>query len=235
MTSDEVLKAALAKTADEYFSQYDVKENEKPHRFSLAYRIRKHSVKKLAAKSEGAALESLPRKNYVPLKRLFIITVSVIMAAVLAAAAGAVYLIGVRGFNFNVHEQYSDVSVDFSMYDIKETIEEIYRLPVDSGYELVYDVPSDVNWLSEYDNGKNRISLGQFTKSFAENFMANTENSELYEVTVDGEAGFLLLHHRSDGEDGAMLTWVHNGYLFEMAGDTDVNIVTLAELLSAEE
>ena len=44
MTGDEALKMALIAYSEEYFSQYDVPADEKPHRFSLAYRIRKKAL-----------------------------------------------------------------------------------------------------------------------------------------------------------------------------------------------
>ncbi len=50
MTGDEALKMALIAHYEEYYSQYDVPADEKPHRFSLAYRIRKNSIIRLAKK-----------------------------------------------------------------------------------------------------------------------------------------------------------------------------------------
>jgi hypothetical protein len=50
MTGDEALKMALIAHYEEYYSQYDVTADDKPHRFSLAYRIRKNSIIRLAKK-----------------------------------------------------------------------------------------------------------------------------------------------------------------------------------------
>lgn len=44
MKVDEVLKAALIASSEEYFSLCDISENKKSHRFSLVYRIRKMSI-----------------------------------------------------------------------------------------------------------------------------------------------------------------------------------------------
>ena len=54
MTGDEALKMALIAYSEEYFSQYDVPADEKPHRFSLAYRIRKKKHYKACKEALGA-------------------------------------------------------------------------------------------------------------------------------------------------------------------------------------
>lgn len=241
MTSNDVLRTALLNTADEFFSCRCLSETEKSHRFSLAYRIRKISIKRLGRKAEPFAPlaapvpEAAPLKSYVPLRKLSVMILAIITAVFLASAAGASYIVGVRGFNFDVHEKYSDASVDFSMYTIKDSIEEVYRLPVESGYELVYDdVPNNVGWSSSYSNGDYTINLIQLTSGFAGKFMVNTENSELTEVTVDGDAGFVLVHHRSDGTTGKILTWIHDGYVFQIMGETEIDMVELAKLIVPE-
>lgn len=234
MAVDEALKAALIASSEEYFSRYDIPDNEKPHRFSLAYRIRKISIKRLWRKAGSMSPESLPRKSYMPLKKLSVLIIAVITAVFLAAAAGAVYLISVRGFDFNVHEKYSDVSVDFSMYTVKDTIEEVYRLPAESGYELTYSVTDSEAITSEYENGDKRLTLYQFAKNFAGNLMANTENSEVYEVSVNGEAGFIVVHHSEYADDAASITWIHKGYVFTIMGASRDELIGLAEMIVLE-
>ena len=73
MTGDEALKMALIAHYEEYYSQYDVPADEKPHRFSLAYRIRKKSIIRLA--SIGSAprhvLRVSLRKSLPPKRAIF--------------------------------------------------------------------------------------------------------------------------------------------------------------------
>ena len=241
MTGDEALKMALIAHYEEYYSQYDVTADDKPHRFSLAYRIRKKSITRLAKKHWERPASCAPYKpskiltaerSYIPLKKLAVI-ISVIMSAVFfAVAAGAIYF-GARGFIFDVYNTHSNVSVDFSMYDIKDTIEEVYRLPVESGYELVNEITNNMvnNFVYEYNDRK--VSISQYTKLFVENIMINTENSDIYEIEINGGAGFVLTHHNKNAEDTYIITWIQDGYVFEMNG---VNIeknelIKLAELV----
>ncbi len=237
MTGNEALKAALIAYSEEYFSQYDIPADEKPHRFSLAYRIRKISVKRLSMKIERAARVSSPGKSaavkrYIPLKKLAVIMTVMFSAVFLTAATGAVYF-GARGFLFDVHDTYSDVSVDFSMYDIKDTIEEVYRLPEGSGYELVNETADDEIVNSKYKCGDKTITLSQYAKTFALNLMTNTENSEVYEVEVNGEVGFVLTHRSNNFDNLIAITWIHNGYVFEIAGAVvdKEELLRLAELV----
>ena len=233
MTNNEALKAAFARTMDGYFSQYGISGSEKPHRFSLAYRVRRASIIRLGR----MAPEKLPRKNFISLKRLSVTIAAVITAVILAAAAGASYLVSARGFSFSVNEKYSDVSVDFSMYTIKETIEEIYRLPSERGFELTYETYDSEVINSEYEYENQMVVLTQYAKIFAENLYANTENSEVYEVEVDGNPGFILVHHRSDGVVGSILTWIHDGYVFDLSvwPEDDINLIELAEMIVPEQ
>ncbi len=241
MTGDEALKMALIAHYEEYYSQYDVTADDKPHRFSLAYRIRKNSIIRLAKKRWERPAPCVPCKpsgtlaaerRYIPLKKLAAMIAVIISAVFFAAAASAIYF-GARGFIFDVHNTHSDVSVDFSMYDIKDTIEEVYRLPVESGYELVNEITNNMvnNFVYEYNDRK--VSISQYTKLFVENIMINTENSDIYEIEINGGAGFVLTHHNKNAEDTYIITWIQDGYVFEMNG---VNIeknelIKLAELV----
>ncbi len=244
MTGDEALKMALIAYSEEYFSQYDVPADEKPHRFSLAYRIRKKSITRLAKKHWERPASCAPYKpskiltaerSYIPLKKLAVI-ISVIMSAVFfAVAAGAIYF-GARGFIFDVYNTHSNVSVDFSMYDIKDTIEEVYRLPVESGYELVNEAADKSVVNSQYKCGNKTVNFIQYTKSFAENLMVNTENSTVSEIKVNGEVGFILAHMSADSSIIKTITWIQNGYMFEITGadDDSEELLRLAEIIEIE-
>ena len=121
-----------------------------------------------------------------------------------------------------------DFDVEGCCRDHKESVEMACR-------RLRYDWWDDTIWLSEYENGHNKISFAQYTKSVAGNFMANTENSEVYETLVNGEAGFLLIHHSQYADDTATLTWIHDGYLFKIIADTQIDLSSLAELIVPED
>ncbi len=244
MTGDEALKMALIAYSEEYFSQYDVPADEKPHRFSLAYRIRKKSITRLAKKHWERPASCAPCKpskiltaerSYIPLKKLAVIISVIISAVFFTVAAGAIYF-GARGFIFDVYNTHSNVSVDFSMYDIKDTIEEVYRLPVESGYELFNEVVDKSLVNSQYKCGNKTVNFVQYTKLFAENIITNTENSTVSEVEVNGGVGFILYHQGKYSDNTASITWIQNGYVFEImgAGDDSEELLRLAEIIEIE-
>lgn len=244
MTGDEALKMALIAHYEEYYSQYDVTADDKPHRFSLAYRIRKNSIIRLAKKRWERPAPCVPCKpsgtlaaerRYIPLKKLAAMIAVIISAVFFAAAASAIYF-GARGFIFDVHNTHSDVSVDFSMYDIKDTIEEVYRLPVESGYELVNEAADKSVVNSQYKCGNKTVNFIQYTKSFAENLMVNTKNSTVSEIKVNGEVGFILAHMSADSSIIKTITWIQNGYMFEITGadDDSEELLRLAEIIEIE-
>ena len=244
MTGDEALKMALIAHYEEYYSQYDVTADDKPHRFSLAYRIRKNSIIRLAKKRWERPAPCVPCKpsgtlaaerRYIPLKKLAAMIAVIISAVFFAAAASAIYF-GARGFIFDVHNTHSNVSVDFSMYDIKDTIEEVYRLPVESGYELFNEAADKSVVNSQYKCGNKTVNFIQYTKSFAENLMVNTENSTVSEIKVNGEVGFILAHMSADSSIIKTITWIQNGYMFEItrADDDSEELLRLAEIIEIE-
>ena len=244
MTGDEALKMALIAYSEEYFSQYDVPADEKPHRFSLAYRIRKKSIIRLAKKRWERPASCAPYKpskiltaerSYIPLKKLAVIISVIISAVFFTVAAGAIYF-GARGFIFDVYNTHSNVSVDFSMYDIKDTIEEVYRLPVESGYECVHEISDEDVVISRYECGDKSVNFLQYTKLLAENMMANTENSTISEIEVNGGVGFILYHQNKYSDNTASITWIQNGYVFEIMGadDDSEELLRLAEIIEIE-
>ncbi len=244
MTGDEALKMALIAYSEEYFSQYDVPADEKPHRFSLAYRIRKKSITRLAKKHWERPASCAPYKpskiltaerSYIPLKKLAVIISVIISAVFFTVAAGAIYF-GARGFIFDVYNTHSNVSVDFSMYDIKDTIEEVYRLPVESGYECVDEILNKDVGISRYECGDKSVNFIQYTKLLAENMMANTENSTVSEIEVNGGVGFILYHQSKYSDNTASITWIQNGYVFEIMGSDDDSeeLLRLAEIIEIE-
>ena len=244
MTGDEALKMALIAHYEEYYSQYDVTADDKPHRFSLAYRIRKKSITRLAKKHWERPASCAPYKpskiltaerSYIPLKKLAVIISVIISAVFFTVAAGAIYF-GARGFIFDVYNTHSNVSVDFSMYDIKDTIEEVYRLPVESGYECVHEISDEDVVISRYECGDKSVNFLQYTKLLAENMMANTENSTISEIEVNGGVGFILYHQNKYSDNTASITWIQNGYVFEIMGadDDSEELLRLAEIIEIE-
>ena len=147
MIDNELLKQALDETADRHFSKYDIQPEEKPHRFSLVFKIREKSITKLSKK---------PEKNthsYMPLKRLAVMIAVISVIAALGIAAGAGFII-IKGFNvytqsshnFGVTHTDTILEVDYSKYDIKTEIalDEYYCLAEDSRLHTLKSVEIEI-------------------------------------------------------------------------------------------
>ncbi len=122
------------------------------------------------------------------------------------------------------------------MYEIKDTIEEVYRLPFESGYKLVNEAANKSIVNSHYECGNKTVDLIQYTKLFAENMMANTENSTVCEIEVNGDVGFMLYHQSKNSDNISIITWVRDGYVFEIMG-TGIDgeeLLKLAEIIEIE-
>ncbi len=231
MTSDQILRAALIQTADEYFSRYEPNENEKQHRFSLAFYIRKISVERLAEKAEKTAPRDLPQRRYMPLRRLALI-MAVILAAVFLTAAAWVAYISVRGFVFEAHTTHSDVSVDLSLYEIKEEITEFYWLPPESGCEYVSEIGDNEVKMIEYIYAGKPLDFAQYSGNLTENdAMVNTENAEVFEVNVNGDCGFICVRQREIVDDATFIIWLKDGYVLQISCTSVTNdeLIRLAE------
>lgn len=232
MTGNEVLRAALIQSAEEYFSRYETAETEKNHRFSLAFYIRKISVERLARKAEKIPPRDLPQRRYMPLKRLAVI-IALIFAAVFLTAAAWVAYIAVRGFVFEVHTTHSDVTVDPTLYEIKEEITEYYWLSPESGCEYVDETRTDTEAIQEYQMDGKQVLLTQRAGNLTQNSIGvNTEFADVCEVKVKDNYGFFVsrLVMGSD-ERSTFIIWVENGYVFSLhtSGFIAEELVNLAE------
>ena len=194
MIDNEMLKQALDETADRHFSKYDIQPEEKPHRFSLVFKIREKSITKLSKK---------PEKNthsYMPLKRLAVMIAVISVIAALGIAAGAGFII-IKGFNvytqsshnFGVTHTDTILEVDYSKYDIKTEIalDEYYCLAEDSGCKFVeYGLIDRYMNSADYDRGGRYLYFGQYTAGTGL-FMDDISDVVFHEVEVNGNDGVL--------------------------------------------
>lgn len=216
MIDDELLKAALAEALSEDFDRYDIQDDETPHRFSLAYRIRKRSVFKLAKRCEKK--EPLTERRHMPLRRLALIMAIVAVIVVLSIGAYAAYVLFINGFVFDVYKDHSELTFNPSMYEIKDTITEYYFLPPESGCVYVDEMLDDITTIYEYRlNGRLLLLVQDAGVYSGGNYIVNTENAELYEASVNGNDGFIVIKHRENEDDGTSIYWVMDEYLFEIS------------------
>lgn len=237
MIDNELLKQALDETADERFSKYDLQPEEKPHRFSLAFRIREKSITRLSKKPEKR------KGNYMPLKRMTVMIAAISVLAALGIAAGATFLV-IRGFNvttqsshhFGITHTDTVLEVDYSKYDIKSEIalDEFYCLSEDSGCEFVEHGLYDQGMNSiRYTHNGYYLSFGQYTADTGL-FMEDISDVIFHEVEINGNDGVLCTE--TDSNDKS-LTWIQDGYVFSIYAKeiTEEEIMGFAETITTYE
>ena len=216
MINDELLRVALAEALSEDFERYSIQNGEKPHRFSLAYKLRKRSVFRFAKRSEEQ--EPHTERKYMPLRRLALVMAVIAAAVVLSLGVYAAYVMFINGFVFDVYRDHSEVTFDPSTYEIKDTITEYYLLPPESGCEYVNEMLDDIMAVVEYQlNGRMLLLIQSSDVHSGGNYVVNTENAELYEASVNGNDGFIIITHKENEDDSISIYWVMDGYLFEIS------------------
>lgn len=235
MIDNKLLQQALDETADDRFSKYELLPGEKPHRFSLFFKIREKSIIRLSKKPEKRT------RRYMPLKRMAVIITVISVLAALGIVAGAAFI---RGFNIYTQSSHSFgithtdtiLEVDYSKYDIKSEIamDEFYCLPEESGCTFVERGMYDqlMNRIIYDRNGK-YVSFGQYTSDTGL-FMDDISDVVFHEVEVKGGDGVLCTE--TDSEDKS-LTWVQDGYVFSIYAKeiSEEEIMSLAETITTYE
>ena len=236
MISNELLRTALIASFEERMALCEREIEENPHRFSLAYKIRKRSILRLARRYEETK-EPAAERHFMPLRRLALIIAIIAAAVILSVGAYAAYLI-INGFVFDKHETYSGVTLDLSEFEINDTITEIYEFSPESGAELISKTISDRIVLSKYQFNGRSVIFTQYSKKYIENsfFATNTEESNIYGITVSGNGGFIVIRHRESEDDYVIVAWINRGYVFSFSSKefTDNELIELADWLVME-
>lgn len=231
MISDEALKTALIASFEERMALCEREIEENPHRFSLAYKIRKRSIIRLARRY-AETKEPSAERHFMPLRRLALIIAIIAAAVILSVGAYAAYLI-INGFVFDRYETYSGVTLDLSQYDLKDTITDIYGFTSESSVEFISRMVGEKVVLSKYQfNGKS-ISLTQYAKDYIGNgLIANTESSNIYEVNSTNN-GYTMIRQLDNGDDCISIMWVMDGYIFSISSQELSNneLIKLADWL----
>ena len=235
MFSDELLREALTLSLEETIAFHKRESEENSHRFSLAYKIREKSIIRLAERYETEKPRA--ERHFIPLKRLALFMAIIAAAVVLSVGAYAAYLI-INGFVFDVYDEYSDVTLDLSEYEIKDTITELYWLPPESEWECISEMFENELMMSDYEWNGNTISLIQYTKINAEQFVkVNTEEADIYGVQINENDGFIAVRDRKNHDGYKRVVWIMDEYVFDLSSVsiTEDELVKLAELVVVKE
>ena len=242
MTGNELLREALMLSLEETIAFHKHASKENPHRFSLAYKIRRRSIIRLAERREADKKHretEKPRteRHFMPLKRLELFMAIIAAAVIFSVGAYAVYLV-INGFSFDVHEEYSRVTLDIAKNELKDTISELYWIPPESGWEKISEMSNSNLAMSHYQQNGHIILLIQYTKFAAEHFLKfNTEDTNIYGVKINGNDGFIDVRLRENLDDEKEIIWVTDGYIFHISGwtVTDEELIKLAESVTIRE
>ena len=237
MISDELLKEALMLSLEETAAFHKLASEENPHRFSLAYKIRRRSIIRLSERHEHETEKPHTERHFIPLKRLALFIAIIAAAVILSVGAYAAYLI-INGFVFDVHEKYSDVTLDISEYELKNTITELYWLPPESGCECISEILDDEMAMYKYYQNENTIKLVQYTKLDVEHFvMLNTEDANVYSVKINENKGVISIRHVKGVVNDKEVVWIMDGYVFYISCRTitDEELVKFAESVVIKE
>ncbi|MCM1167416.1 MAG: hypothetical protein NC299_16075 [Lachnospiraceae bacterium] len=184
---------------------------EKKHRFSLAYRL-----------WERKTLRDFRRgcvdKNWTLRKARYAVAALTAALSLLigGTAYAAVVLFGRYGFVDKV--DYSKLLLENHPSD-KTTIEELYGLPEEDGWELIdYNIDPTCSTLF-YQRGDVKVSFDQST----------IHNGNMGHInTGKADAEMLSLYSENDGfvlefENSTLIYWLYDGYLLKIYGNIDKN------------
>lgn len=161
MKLDDLIYDGIENTLDERLSQYTA--DLKKHHFSAAYKIRRHqTIRALSRDQKISGKFSVRRIRYALL--------AVILAAFLLTGFSIWYSVG--GFTFNAHRDHSVTYISRTPGD-KTKIESIYELPYETGFSLTERQSDDVDVISIYQSGEEKVTLWQTIIGDVHNF--NTE------------------------------------------------------------
>ena len=217
MKLDDLIYDGIENTLDERLSQYSA--DLKKHHFSAFYKIRRHQTIRSVSLGQKA-----PRKLSV--RRMRYVLLAVILAAFLLTGFSVWYSVG--RFTFNVHSDHS-VTYLSRTSDDKTKIESKYGLPYETGFSLTERQSDDVDVISIYLSGEEKVTLWQTIIGDVHNF--NTEYGTPEEVNINGCNGAFILEN--NGECGVV--WTMDGYLFTLNGNIDkMSLLNLAKATNVE-
>lgn len=213
MTFDELIAAEIRNTLDERCGEYMAAD--KGHCFSVAYRIKKRGVIRSAERGNKY-------KSRLSVRRVRYLVLAVLLA--LFVLMGFSVWLTVSQFLFNVHQDHSVVYITPDG-DAKTSIEEIYGLPDDLGYEVTSHSESESNVITHYCLGEQKVMLRQTTNW--DRYYLNTEYGMPEPITVNGNDGYFI-----QIEDEFIMGWTADGYRFSFSGNIDkTEALKLVELI----
>ncbi len=207
MTFNEKLKQALAENHNERISRSI--STEKPHKFSLAYKLWE---RKMLRDIQRNRLD----KRWTLHKARRVVTALTVAAAIILSMSGcAVVSLAIGRFSFDDKSDYSKMFIENLSSD-KTRIEEHYGLPEEDGWEITYYGNLEDQILISYKRDEEIVSFEQTIIKDGNMGNVNTENAVVEPMSLYEENDGFFIRFKY-GECG--LWWIYDGYLFHIAGN----------------
>lgn len=208
MTFDEIIKQALSETIDERLEQM-LAVTPKP-KFSFSYRLWERKTLRDLRRGRCSEHWTLKRARYV------VVVLTVVLSLLIGGTTfAAVALIG--RFSYEDKVDYSKVFIKTHPSD-KTAIEEYYGLSEEDGWELTESYIGTSLTFLNYERGDIKISFTQETIKDETMGNISTDRAKIEPLSLYEENnGFVL----DFGNDGILLYWVYDGYLFKLSGNID--------------
>ena len=223
MTFNEKLKQALAENHNERISRSAACE--KPHKFSLAYKLWERKMLRDIRRN-------LPDNRWTLHKARHVVTAIAIAAAIVLSLTGcAVVSLVTSRFSFNYSRYHSRLFVENISSD-KTRIEEYYGLPEEDGW-IIGDFYAD-NFIVKisYTRGDESVKYIQQV-IHGDMGVVNAENPLIEPMSIYEENDGFFIDFQT-GRCG--LWWIYDGYFFIALGNLNKNeMIDLARSTKIQE
>lgn len=208
MTFDDMLKQAFEETERER-AEHSLNISKK-HKFSLAFKLWKFKTLRDLKKNRYDSRWTLRKAK----------CVVAVATAIFSLLIGVTAYAAVAGrFGFKNKIDYSKVLIEAHPSD-KTVIEEFYELPEENGWELINCDADQFGTMLQYKRGDTNVSYEQMV--IQEGAMGNisTDRAKVEMLSLYEENDSFLLDF---GNDGTLIYWVYDGYLFKIYGNINKN------------
>lgn len=212
MTFEEKMAQAFKETSDERADR--LMKVEKRHKFSLAYKIWEYKTLRDLRRGRCDSRWTLQKARNTAAAMLTAFSILIFGGTAYAAIA----IIGRYGIEDKV--DYSKVLMETYPSD-KTSFEEYYGLPEEEWELIDYEIGYSYTTLN-YTQDEKKICFSQYIIKDGNNGNINTEKANVEMLSLYSENdGFVMEFPNND----TSLYWIYDGYLFEIFGHLDKNLM----------
>ena len=212
MTFEEKMAQAFKETSDERADR--LMKVEKKHKFSLAYKIWEYKTLRDLRRGCCDSRWTLQKARHTAVAMLTAFSILIFGGTAFAAVA----LFGRYGFVEKI--DYTKVLIETHPSD-KTSFEEYYGLPEEEWELIDYEIGYSYTTLN-YTQDEKKICFFQYIINDGNNGNINTEKANVEMLSLYSENdGFVMEFPNNE----TLLYWIYDGYLFEIFGNLDKNLM----------